>query len=241
VTKRCIWPVLVLTSFVGIAGAQVVASRDYSSGRLPTARIPENVEKDLSRETATCFHPHSDGVVVSKIPEKLKLDLVELQPRRVLGLVSMIVTIRLTNWGNEAVKLPWNDKPIERTSGDGLREYDAVTISLALGVAPHRERRTQLADQIELVADMKESRHFVVLSPHQSIELKFLASARCAPSSRCGLFNSDDQAEITANWHESMYTYQGRGCGLSTGFASWRDLTSQAETISYIAPVANIR
>ena len=54
-----------------------------------------------------------DGVIVSTVPDKLRLELVSVEPRAVRLGATLAVTVRVINDGADAVRVPSGTQPVE--------------------------------------------------------------------------------------------------------------------------------
>src|SRR5689334_5994056 len=97
-------------SLFGVSNAQLIATKDLTVLVPPKKSEQPSESKRVgsteSQSDANCVVGIRDGVLVAEKPEKLALQIVDVVPRQLHEHASVLVTVRLTNEGDDSVSVP---------------------------------------------------------------------------------------------------------------------------------------
>lgn len=225
--------------------AQLVGTKDLSYpgySAAPLTLLNYYKTADFAAELDSCQKagrqlsiPHGDGVKLNTIPEKLRLEIVSLEPRVIHPGSGISVTIRISNDGESNVSLPWQDSAVETQSTDSndspRKTVDFATISVALN---SRGKTFAVAGGVTLQARPSEQTHYVVLKPGEWVQVKFSASLQ--PDSGRSPVPSDRRATLTASWSDSTFAENRGECRFETDYFEGRRLHSKPFPVELIKP-----
>ena len=237
------------------AAAQVVASKDVSTPPVATALAEKSYQTPPAAPTSPtsnnnaiddCVIGFKDGVVVSTVPEKLRLELVSVEPRAARLGTTLAVTVRVTNDGADAVRVPWGTQPVEPDIDPKTKNTSLEVANIHLSFATREDPRnsTFLKGEEVLVAAPSSRAQHLELLPGQSADVKFKAVLECESSVswKCQGLPTGGHTELTAHWWEWTSTHEVDGCNTWRGSYDSRKLESQPLPLVYTsAPPATER
>lgn len=233
-------PLLIL--FLQCAAAQLVATKDLTdTSAVSASALPSRPAQKVPAEPATptadntgkqdCLAGFRDGKIVSEVPEKLRLEIVSVEPHVLHRGTTAVVTIRLKNVGARSVLVPWETPPVEPDidpdTGNTRAEVANIHLSLATREAPRRGIYLR-GDAVLSAAPSNRAQHTELLSG-QWVEVKFKATIECASSDSwaCQPLSDAGHPEITAHWWESLSTHEKEGCNIWRGTYESRTVDSE--------------
>jgi len=224
--------------------AQLVASKDLTdTASVPaepatSLELPSGISTPDQLEGQDCFFGVADGVIVRDVPENLRLEIVDVDPRLVYDGTVMMITVRVKNIGDLPVLLPWQTNQVQPDSDpkSGDTSYESATIHLTFGTLEDRKHYTYLKGEATLAAAPSNRAQHLELTSGQWADVKFKAVIECASKETwaCKKFHADEHAQLTAHWWEWLFTREKRGCGGTRGAAKSRTLESSPFEVVYV-------
>ncbi|MBZ5548262.1 MAG: hypothetical protein LAO22_09990 [Acidobacteriia bacterium] len=227
------------------ATAQLVATKDLTdTASVPTApptsaELPSTIGTPDNPEKQDCFFEVANGVIVRDVPEKLRLEIVGVDPRLVYDGTAMMITVRVKNIGDLPVLVPWQTNQVEPDTDpkSGDTSYESATIHLTFGTLEDRKHCTYLKGEATLAAAPSNRAQHLELLSGQWADVKFKAAIQCASKETwaCKRFHADEHAQLTAHWWEWLFTREEKGCGGMRGAYKSRTLESSPLEVVYVA------
>jgi hypothetical protein len=169
----------------------------------------------------------------------LRLEIVQADPRLVYNGALIQVTVRLTNDGSQPVLVPWEVGSVEpeRAPDSNETSYERANIHLKLGTLKDREQASYLKGEADLFAAPNSHEQHKELLPGQWVEVKFQSAIECHSNEKgaCHPFEADNNAQLTADWWESLSTHESEGCNAWRGYYKSRTIESSPVQIVYVA------
>jgi len=229
------------------AAAQLVATKDLTQGASDETKQAESPQEPRhipptnnsdSAEKGDCVVGFRDGIVVPKAPEKLQLEIVDVDPKVVHPGTALLVTVRLKNVGASGVHVPW-DSPLVKPDVDpktGNLSWDAASINLSIATQAEWRNSSQLKGEAMLVAAPSHREQHAELLPGQWLEVKFKVAVECIPSGSlaCRELPANEHAELTAHWLEWLSTHEENGCNVWKGTYNSRKADSKPFPVVYV-------
>lgn len=218
---------------------QLVATKDLISNPV-TPSIPTQATSSSTSESQErdCFLEHRDGAVVSEVREKLRLEIVNAEPRLIYDKDAIAVTVRLKNEGDQPILVPWQTVHVDpfKATSDDETSYENAEIRVTLRTQEKRGAGVFLEGGATLEALPGNYDHHVQLLPGQWVEVKFRAFVECLYKTDwgCPAFKADQHAQLTAHWSEWLFTQKGEGCKTVTGAYTSRKVDSDSLEIVYV-------
>lgn len=223
--------------------AQLVATKDLVA--MPESQATTQSEPKVVTNTtadskeADCVVGIRDGVIVREEPEHLRLEIIQADPRLVYAGATILVTLRLTNDGDQPVSVPWETGRVEPEEVPDRNEtsYEWANIHLKLGTLKDRQQANYLKGEANLFAAPTKQEQHKELRPGQWVEVKFQSAIECHSNEKgaCHPFEADNNAQLTADWWESLSTHESEGCNAWRGYYKSRTIESSPVQIVYVA------
>jgi hypothetical protein len=242
-----IWLTLVLLAWQ-CAEAQLVATKDLTNASSDEAQqakssqasqpaAPTTASDKTEKDNCNVVLVH--GAIPPKVPEKLRLEIVNADPKIVHPGSSLLVTVRLVNVGANSVLVPW-DTPLVKPDIEpetGNLSWDAASISLYFATQGDR-RSSRIKGEALLVAAPSRREQHVELLPGQWLDVKFKAAVECdsVDYPACDALPANRNAELTADWWERLSTYEDDGCNKRKGTYELRTVNSEPLPVVYDTP-----
>ena len=233
--------------FVRCAAAQLIAAKDLSN----VADVPASMTESNQSEPATaksssdnkekrdCTIGFKDGVLISEVREKLRLEIVRVDPHVIYRGATLTVIIRLKNVGDKSVLVPWETPPVKPDTDPKTGNTSTEIAGVLLSLTPHEDHRTSsyLKGEAILAASPSNRAQHAELSPGQWVEVKFRTAVECNSSDpvACQGLTAHGRAELAAHWWESLSTHEDDGCNVWRGEYESRRLESEPQRVDFVA------
>jgi hypothetical protein len=234
---------LVLLLFLSYSGiAQMVATKDLTSS------IPKSLTDDVSesrshirQSTGNCEDGAvgiRDGKIVKDVPEKLQLEIVNVEPNMVYDGTAIVVTVRLKNSGNQVILVPWGRPPVKQDIDPktGIETWEVATIGLKMTKREDHQKYRILKTDADLAATPNDPAQHVTLRLGEWVDIKFKATIECySPESWvCQTLPPSGHTQIAARWSEELSTHEVDGCNEWAGHYTAAEAESLPFEVVYV-------
>jgi hypothetical protein len=229
--------VLVLGFAAVPASAQMVASRDLTSGwRIPSEHIAIPETCDKPRSTVIDGDQAKAGPVKTK---DLELTIVETTPAKLEIGNDFNASVRLKNIGTTSVLVPSiaDGEQVLRPFADATEEkYEVGDISFRLTTGKPHGIPIYLNSAGALFASPDDKASYVALEPGKWLEIKLHARVECGMESCMGEIQPDSKAVLTAWWYQRVLSHKVNGCEETHSSVTVRELDSSPFRVEVINP-----
>lgn len=183
-------------------------------------------------------------MIVPEAPEKVRLEIVSIEPRLVYDGTGIKVTVRLINVGDKPILVPWAESPVapDTDQKTGTESWERVRIDLTFGTQENPRRTSYLKGEANLAATPSNRAQHIELLPGQWVEVKFNAAIRSYSSKSwavCQKLPTDGRTQVTAHWGESLATHEEEGCNEWSGYYESRRAASAPFPVDYVSSPAS--
>jgi len=201
--------------------AQIVATKDLVnlSPKDTSVKHVPSPPPDNGRNADNCAEAVvgiRDGEIVKAIPEKLQLEIVNVEPNVFYDGTAILVTVRLKNRGDQAILVPWDIPPVQHDVDPktGNESWEVAIIGLKMNSMEDPQKFRILKTEATLAASPSNPAQHLALRPGEWAEIKFKANIECfSPESwACETLPSGGHTQIQARWSEELSTHGVNGC-----------------------------
>jgi hypothetical protein len=227
------------------ASAQLVATKDLTKSA-PTIASTEETQPPSpppgKQNADKCSDNYAigtrDGAISKDVPEKVQLEIVNVDPNLVYDGTTIFVTVRLKNVGDQPIFVPWETPPVKPDTDPktGTASWESVYLSLTMDTREDRHRSSILKAEANLAATPSDRAQHIPLLPGRWVDVKFRATVECYSSESwaCQPLPSAGHAQLTARWSEELSTHQEDGCSVWAGHYKSQTAESPPSQIVYV-------
>jgi hypothetical protein len=213
--------------FLSYSGfAQMVATKDLTNS-IPKDTSTEHVPaassymRQNTENFTNCGVGIRNGEIVKDVPEKLQLEIVNVEPNLVYDGTTIFVTVRLKNRGDRVILVPWDTPPVkpEIDPKTGFERWEVATIGLKMTKREDDQKYRILKAEANLAATPSNRAQHLALRSGEWVEIKFKATIECFSTESwvCQTLPPGGHTEIQARWSEELSTREVDGCDKWSG------------------------
>jgi hypothetical protein len=224
---------------------QLVATRDLTQPPLSGPTSSQLGHYDEDYKIACNGSGGADGVNLGGAAEDhLEFSIVDAKPEAHDAHSRIIVTVRLKNLNVYApAEIPWEFSPVvpvQIDPRDKTLHYEAVDITVFAKTPKRPSAVDILPGRTNLWAQPGNPAHYLKLKPGEWIELKIPVSVNCDPvhESVCSTYLSGNAVQLTSRWYQRELTHVRKGCVVTDGAFTTRELESAPFDYEYAAPTS---
>lgn len=230
-----ILPLFVAFCLVSASHAQMVASRDLTTGwSVPAEHVPApgkdacpNVQYSVSDgDKGTASKQQTEG-------ERLELKIVEISPPKLRIGADFTATVQLKNTGTTAVLIPATADGGQLTGSAAKalenkteEKYEVADVSFRLATDKEHRSPIFLTSAGALFADPDDKNTYVALAPGNWLNVKLTGTVECGAAKCVGGLQPDNDGVLTAWWYQRLLTHRVSGCEENHGSINVRQVDS---------------